>query len=83
VELRVVGDSLYGAVWNGYVKTHSELVAHVDREPEVGVVAYLLSPKTKFEQLKWSSDPNSNSIRFLLGKKECQFDGSQFRFISP
>ena len=77
-ELRVVGDSLYGRVWHGWMNTSAEFLANVDREPEVGVAV------TRDEVRKATAvvDSNAKSIKFLLGKQECIFDGSSFRFVA-
>jgi len=81
-ELRVVGDSLYGRVWDGYINTSSELLAHVDREPEVGVVGLPVVKRDEIRAARAIVDPNTKSIRFLLGKQECVFDGSRFHFVA-
>lgn len=81
-ELRVVGDSLYGRVWRGWMNTSGELIANVDREPEVGVVGIPVVTRDEVRKATAVVDSNAKSIRFLLGKQECVFDGSRFQFVS-
>lgn len=81
-ELRVVGDSLYGRVWHGWSNTSMELLAHVDREPEIGVVGLPVVTKDQVRLATAVADPTTKSIRFLLGNQECVFDGSRFHFVT-
>jgi hypothetical protein len=81
-ELRVVGDSLYGRVWHGWMNRSEELLANVDREPEVGVVGIPVVTRDEVRKATAVVDSNTKSIRFLLGKKECVFDGSHFQFVA-
>jgi hypothetical protein len=81
-ELRVVGDSHYGRVWHRWMNKSSELLAHMDREPDVGIVGL---PIVTMEELRTATavvDSKEKSIRFLLGRQECVFDGSHFRFVT-
>lgn len=81
-ELRVVGDSLYGRVWHGWVNTSGELIANVGREPQVGVVGIPIVTRDEIKKGTAIADLKAKSIRFLLGKQECVFDGLRFRFVT-
>jgi len=81
-ELRVIDDGLYGRVWHGWMNTSSELLANMDREPEEGVVGIPVVTRNEVGKATAVVDSNAKSIRFLLGKHECVFDGSSFRFVT-
>lgn len=81
-ELRVVGDSLYGRIWHGWTMTTMELLANMDRDPKVGVVSIPVITKDQIRAAKAIADPKTQTIRFLLGNKECVFDGSAFHFVT-
>ena len=81
-ELRVVGDSLYGRVWHGWMNTSGELVANVDREPEVGVRGVPVVTRDEIKKATATVDSKAKSIRFSIGKRECVFDGQRFRFVT-
>lgn len=81
-ELRVVGDSLYGRVWQGWMNTSGELLANVDREPETGLVGIPVVTRDEVRKATAVVDANAKTVRFLLGKHECVFDGQRFRFTT-
>ena len=81
-ELRVVGDSLYRRVWHGWMNTSSELLANVDRKPEVGIVGLPVVTKEEVRTGTVVVDSKAKSIRFLLGKEVCVFDEAGFRFVT-
>lgn len=81
-ELRVVGDSLYGRVWYGWMNASSELLANVDYQPELGVVGIPVVTRDDVKKATAVPGTNPNSIRFLLGKQECVFNGSRFYFVT-
>jgi hypothetical protein len=81
-ELRVLDDGLYGRVWHGWMNTSSELLANMDREPEEGVVGIPVVTRDEVRKATAVVDSNAKSIRFLLGNRECVFDGSSFRFVT-
>ena len=81
-ELRVVGDVLYGRVWQSWRMRSMELLANVDREPDTGLVGIPVVTKEEIRAATAVADPNSKTIKFLLGKRECVFDGSRFHFVT-
>lgn len=79
-ELRVIGDSLYGRVWDGYMNTSSEILANVDREPETGVVGIPVVTRDEIRAGRAVVDPKTEAIRFLVGKQEWVFDVVRLQF---
>ena len=82
VELRVVGDSLYGRVWHGWVNTYGTLIANMDRAPEVGDLSLPVVTTDEIKKATANVDAKASSIKFLIGKQECVFDGHDFRFVT-
>lgn len=82
-ELWVLGDTLYGRVWYGWRMSSMGLLANVDREPESGPVGIPIVTKDEIRAAVVVADPKTKTIRFLLGKQECVFDGSDFHFVTP
>jgi hypothetical protein len=64
------------------MNTSGELIANVDREPEVGIVGIPVVTKDEIKKATAIVDSKTKSIRFLLGKQECVFDGQLFRFVT-
>jgi len=82
-ELWVLRDTLYGRVWHGWSMSSMELLANVDREPQSGAVGLPIVTKDEIRAASAVVDVKTKTIRFLLGKQECVFDGSRFRFVAP
>lgn len=79
-QLRVVDDSLYGRVWIEGRNSFSELLAHIDTEPQLGIVGLPIVTTAEFRDAKVVVDNEQGCIRFILGGTVVLFDGSRFNF---
>jgi hypothetical protein len=77
-QLRVIDGSLYGLAWHSRHRTTRELIAHVDKEPDLGVVGLPVVSTAELRTARIATDPLS--IWFILKDRAIVFDGSGFRF---
>jgi hypothetical protein len=77
-QLRVVDNGLYATLWRDGRFSLRELIAHIDREPEVGIVG--LPVVTAGELRRAATVLDESNIRFVFFGREVVCDGSAFRF---
>jgi len=77
-QLRVVGQGLYSRVFHKRHMSSSELIAHVENEPELGVIGL---PDVSVAELRAGNVVcDDRQIRFVLKDREIVFNGSTFHF---
>jgi hypothetical protein len=80
-ELVVVGECLYGNVWNGWMRRSSELIANMNREPSEGLVGIPIVTTEEIRNAKVVIEQEKGVVRFIFNNtRQCVFNGSGFRF---
>lgn len=77
-QLRVMDSYLYGNVFRGCQRSSSGTIAHVDKEPEFGVVGLPVVTTADLRAAKVVTE--ERRLRFILKDRQIVFDGSEFRF---
>jgi hypothetical protein len=84
VQLRVVDDGLCARVWRDWWGPCSvELIADIDREPEVGAVGLPVVAADELRDAKAVAGPKTGTVRFVLKRHTIAFDGNDFIFEPP
>jgi hypothetical protein len=77
-QLRAISGSLYARVWREGRRSSSQLIAHIDREPDQGVVGLPVVTAAEVRDAKVMID--ERRITFVLKSGHIVFDGSGFSF---
>jgi hypothetical protein len=83
VQLRALDGDLYARVWRDWRFCSGELVAHIDREPTIGVVGLPVVTSDELRAAMVLAGPKPGTVRFVLKEHVIAFDGSGFSFVPP
>lgn len=77
VQLRVVENYLMARIWRAGAYS-GRYIAHIDREPDTGVVGLPILSAAEVKTLTTELDPEAGNLRFMTDKHQIDFTGSEF-----
>jgi hypothetical protein len=82
LQLRVLDGYLYGRVWRRGRMSSGRTLAHMERQPETGIVGLPVLTATELKSAKVEVGSVSGRVRFTMRNHQILYDGKDFTFES-